>query len=127
MPEGKDWDLELLLIIPFSFGAAASLDLIATDILPIIDLGETLFAEGNIEFTAGRIIAVLSLLAVFINRDASLRETAGIDLWVTYATIAMVLVPPLVPALADTLAQQPAAILAFTVQGLGFTIISWSN
>jgi hypothetical protein len=123
----KSFDWELLLIVPFSIGAAASLGLVDTNVLPFLDLGETIYEQGNIDFTAGRILAILSLLAVFINRDASLGDTGGIDLWIVYTTIALVLVPPLLPALEDTLAQQPAAIIAFVVQGLGFTFVSYEN
>jgi hypothetical protein len=120
-------DLELLLIIPFSIGAAASLGMVQTDIFPIIDLGEVIFSTGNIELTAGRIMSILSLAAVAIHRDASILDTKGIDLWILYATIGMVLVPPFVPALSETLAQQPAAIIAFTVQSTGFAFISYTN
>lgn len=123
----KSLDWELILIIPFALGSAASLGLVSAEILPFIDLGQTLYEQGNIDFTAGRIIAILSLLAVFVNRDAPLSDTAGIDLWITYATIALVLVPPLLPALESSLAQQPAALIAFVVQGTGFTFVSYEN
>lgn len=120
-------DFETLLIIPFSLGAAASLGLISGDVLPIINLGEVLYEAGTIEFTAGRVLSILALLAVFVNRDTPLSDTAGIDLWIVYATLALVLTPAFLPALESTLAEQPAAILSFTVQSLGFTFVSYSN
>lgn len=120
-------DLETLLIIPFSLGAAASLGLIEGDILPVINLGETIFEAGTIDFTAGRLLSIISLLVVFINRDEPLSDTAGLDLWIVYATLALVLTPAFLPALESTLAQQPAAILSFTVQSLGFTFVSYTN
>jgi ABC-type uncharacterized transport system permease subunit len=126
MTKGElDW--EMVLIIPFSLGAAASLGLIQGNILPVIDLGETIFQEGDIEFTAGRIISILALLTVGINRDAPLTSTGGIDLWIVYATAALVLTPAFVPALESTLAEQPAAIVSFSVQSLGFTFVSKTN
>jgi hypothetical protein len=120
-------DTEVLLIIPFSIGAAASLGLVGTDILPFVNLGDTLLTTGSIDWTIGRGTALVSLIAVLVNRDASVFDTGGIDLWVAYATIGLVLAPPFLPALESTLAEQPAAIIAFVVQSIGFTLVSWSN
>ena len=118
---------EVWLIIPFSIGVAASLGMISTDIVPFIDMGDVLFEFGNIEFTLGRGVAVVCLLAVFFNRDVGFADTSGIDLWIVYATIGLILAPPLFPALEGTLAQQPAAFLAFAVQTTGFTLVSYLN
>ncbi len=123
----KSFDTEMLLIIPFSLGAAASLGLISADILPMVNLGDTLITIGGIEWTVGRVVAAASLLAVLVNRDASLMETGGLDVWIVYATLGLVIAPPFFPAFESTLAQQPAALISFTIQGLGFTLVSWSN
>jgi hypothetical protein len=122
-----DFDRELLLFVPFSLGTAASLGLIQTNILPFIDLGQTLLSTGTIDWTIGRGLAVAALAGVLINRDASLLETGGVDAWIAWATLGFLLAPPFLPAFADTLAQQPAATISFSVQSLGFGLVSWSN
>jgi hypothetical protein len=92
-----------------------------------VNLGDTVLEFGTITWTVGRIIAALSLLAVLFNRQASITDTKGIDLWVTYATLGLILAPPFFPAFADTLAQQPASWIAFTVQSVGFAIVTYVN
>lgn len=118
---------ELLLILPFSWGVAISLGMIETTWIPFIDPGAVIFAPGNIQLTLGRIVAVLSLLAVFVNREVGFRATGFIDAWIVYATLGLILAPPLFPLFADTLAHGPAAFVAFTVQTTGFGIISYMN
>ncbi|MCU4716807.1 hypothetical protein [Halapricum hydrolyticum] len=125
--EGFDVDLEMLLIIVFAWGAGTSLGLIQDQIIPFIDAGAALFDFGNATITLGRLASIASLVAVFVWRDAPLSETSGIDLWIVYATIALVVAPPLFPAFQDTLAQAPAAFIAFTVQSTGFLLVSYIN
>jgi|GEM_PF-2143971 len=125
--EGYDVDFEMLLIVLFSWGAATSLGLISDNIVPFIDAGATIFELGNSTFTIGRLVSIGSLLFVFFYRDAPLSDTSGIDLWIVYATIGLVLAPPLFPAFADTLAQQPAALITFAVQSTGFLLVSYIN
>lgn len=125
--EGFDVDIEMLLIVVFAWGAGTSLGLVDDTILPIIDAGSALFDVGNATITPGRLASIGSLLFVFFYRDAPLSETSGIDLWIVYATIALVIAPPLFPAFADTLAQTPAAFIAFTVQSTGFMLVSYIN
>lgn len=121
-------DTETYVLFPvFALGTAASLGLVQTDVLPWIDLGEILLETGTIEWTIGRALAAASLVAVLVNRQASLRETAGVDLWVAYATMGLVLAPPFFPAFADTLASQPAGIIAFVVQSIGFAVVTYLN
>ncbi len=80
--EGFDFDLEMLLIVAFSWGAAASLGLISDNILPFIDARATIWEVGNATFTIGRIVSIATLLLVFFYRDAPLSDTSGIDLWI---------------------------------------------
>lgn len=120
-------DLETLAIFPFAWGAATSLGLVEDTIIPLVDAGQTLFTFGNLTFTIGAIVSVASLLGVLIHRDASITETAGVDAWAAYATIGLVLAPPLFPAFESTLAATPAALIAFTVQSYGFMVISYLN
>lgn len=125
--EGFDIDYSMALVVVFSWGAATSLGLIQDNIIPFINAGEVIFQFGNSAITIGRIASILSLLFVFFYRDAPLTDTAGIDLWIVYATIGLTLAPPLFPGFADTLASQPAALIAFTVQSTGFLLVDYLN
>jgi hypothetical protein len=122
------FDTETYLLFPaFALGTGATLGLISADFVPFVNLGDAVLEFGTITWTVGRIIAALSLLAVLFNRQASITDTKGIDLWVTYATLGLILAPPFFPAFADTLAQQPASWIAFTVQSVGFAIVTYVN
>jgi hypothetical protein len=127
MAQGYDIDLEMLLIVVFAWGAGTSLGLVDSTILPFVNAGDVLFEFGNASVTLGRIASIGSLLAVFVHRDAPLSNTKGVDLWIVYATIGLVVAPPLFPALKDTLAATPAAFIAFTVQSTGFLLVSYIN
>jgi len=122
------FDTETYLLFPaFALGTGATLGLISADFIPFINLGDVVLEFGTIEWTVGRVIAALSLLAVLFNRQASITDTRGIDLWVTYATLGLILAPPFFPAFAETLAEQPASWIAFTVQSVGFAIVTYVN
>ena len=122
------FDTETYLLFPaFALGTGATLGLISADFIPFINLGDVVLEFGTIEWTVGRVIAAIALLAVLFNRQASITDTKGIDLWVTYATLGLILAPPFFPAFADTLAQQPASWIAFTVQSVGFAIVTYVN
>ena len=125
--EGFDVDLTMLLVVVFSWGAATSLGLVQDSIVPFVNAGEVLWSPGNAEITIGRLASIGSLLFVFFYRDAPLSDTSGIDMWIVYATIGLVIAPPLFPALESTLAEQPAALLAFTVQSTGFLLVDYIN
>jgi hypothetical protein len=122
------FDTETYLLFPaFALGTGATLGLISADFVPFVNLGDAVLEFGTITWTVGRIIAALSLLAVLFNRQASITDTKGIDLWVTYATLGLILAPPFFPAFAETLAEQPASWIAFTVQSVGFAIVTYVN
>jgi len=124
----RELDTETYLLYPlFALGAAATLGLVQTDLLPFIDLADTFAEMGGITWTYGRVLSAASLIAVMVNRQASIRETSGVDLWVAYATLGLVIAPPFFPALSDTLAQQPASWVAFIVQSIGFAIVTYLN
>lgn len=127
MDGDMDWQPEMWLIIPFSFGSAASLGLIDASVLGFIDLESVIWDPGNIELTWGRILAVASLLAVFFNREVGFTTTSFVDAWIVWATIALIVAPPLFPAFEATIAETPMAMMAFIVQTTGFTIVSYMN
>jgi len=122
------FDTETYVLFPvFALGTGATLGLISTDFLPFLDLGEVVLEFGTISWSVGRILATLALFAVLFNRQASITDTRGVDLWVTYATLGLILAPPFFPAFAETLAEQPASWIAFTVQSVGFAIVTYVN
>jgi len=129
MAQNADYSFnpEILLIIPFSWGTAVSLGLIDSSIIPIIDAGAVLLTIGNINVTIGRAVSLLSLGIVFFNREVGFTATSFIDAWIVYATVGLVLAPPLFPVFVDTIAATPAAFLAFTVQSIGFGAVSFMN
>lgn len=124
-----EFDTELFVFAPlFILGSLASLSLIEADVLPIIDLGDTFLELGDVRFTFGRVLAIGGLAGVLINRDTELFDNLGaIEIWVVYATVGLIIAPPFFPIFADTLAQTPAAIIAFITQSAGFTLVSYIN
>ncbi|MFC7057243.1 hypothetical protein [Halovenus salina] len=123
-------DLETFLLFPlFALGTTVSLGLIEASAIPILDLGETLFTTGNIDWTIGRGLSIAALAAVVINRDDPLDFDAwGImEAWAVYVTVGLLVAPPFFPALESTLASTPAAVAAFIVQGIGFSLITYIN
>ncbi|SDJ52571.1 hypothetical protein SAMN05216226_104233 [Halovenus aranensis] len=123
-------DLETFVIFPiFALGTSVSLGLIEAASIPVVDLGETLLSTGNIDWTIGRVMSVLALAAVVINRDEPLDFDAWgiIEAWTVYVTIGLIVAPPFFPALESTLASTPAALAAFIVQGIGFSLVTYIN
>jgi len=123
-------DRETYIIYPaFALGTAASLGIVGTDILPFINLGDTFITTGGIEWTGGRLLSLLALASVFINRDDgfSLDGFGALEMWAVYVTIGLIVAPPFFPALEETLAGGAASFISFTVQSIGFALISWLN
>jgi hypothetical protein len=124
------WDTELFVLFPlFGLGTAASLGIVSADILPYIDLGDVFVSTGGIDWTLGRLLAVVSLVGVIVNRDNEFNmDTWGlVESWMIYATLGLIIAPPFFPALEQTFAGGLASYVAFTVQSIGFGLISWVN
>lgn len=123
-------DTETYIIYPlFALGAATSLGLLSADVLPWINLGDVLLETGGIEWTAGRVLSLATLVAVIVNRDTEfdLSGWGTIELWVLYVTVGLIVAPPFFPALESTLAATPAAFVAFTVQSIGYVLLTYIN
>jgi len=123
-------DAETYLIYPaFALGAAATLGIVSTDILGFIDLGSVVFETGGIEWTIGRALSLVALLAVIINRDAPFDFVGwgAIEVWAVYVTIGLIIAPPFFPAIQQTLLQPIWSFVAFTVQSIGFVLITYIN
>lgn len=123
-------DAETYLLFPlFALGAAGSLGMVDANILPWFSLNEVILDLGAIEWTIGRVLALTSLAAVVVNRDEpfDFDEWGMIEMWTLYATIGLIIAPPFFPAFAETLAETPAAFISFTVQSIGFGLITYIN
>lgn len=124
-------DREIILVVPFSLGAMVSLGLIEGDIIPFIDLSQTLMEVGDGEVAWSHLISFLSLGAVVVNRDDSwrdqLRSLGAVEAWIVWATLGMLIAPPLLPAFESFLTQEPAAVIALLVQTMGFGLVSYIN
>lgn len=123
-------DTETYLIFPlFALGAASSLGIVSTDILGFIDLGETLITTGDIDWSIGRALSAVALAAIVINRDDPLNTDAwgAIEVWAVYVTIGLIIAPPFFPAVQQTLVGEIWAFVAFTVQSIGFALITYIN
>jgi hypothetical protein len=122
-------DREWFLLFPiFALGSAASLDLVSTGILPFVEMGDTLISAGGVAFTVGRVMGIAALLAVFINRDESITDQLGVvEIWIVYVTIGLLVAPPFLPILQDTLVGGLAGVIAFLIQSIGFTAVVYLN
>lgn len=123
-------DRETYIIYPaFALGTGATLGLVGTDILPFVNLADVAATTGGIEWTFGRLLSLLALAAVFINRDDgfSLDGFGALEAWAVYVTLGLIVAPPFFPALEETLAGGTAAFVSFSVQSIGFALISWLN
>lgn len=120
-------DRELYLVIPlFSIGAAVSLGIVGSDV-GLIDLSRTLIGFNGVEFTIARIMSLVALGVALVNRDTSLTDTGAIDVWAVWVTVGLVVAPPLVPLVEGTLAEAPYSFVAFGLQTMGITIVSYVN
>ena len=123
-------DTETFLFFPlFALGTAASLGLVAADWLPFVALGDVLIEFGNIEWTIGRLISIGALGAVVVNRDDPLDFDAWgvLEVWVLYVTIGLIIAPPFFPTFEGWITETPAAFMSFTVQSIGFALVTYVN
>jgi len=123
-------DAETYLLYPlFAVGTMATLGIISTDILPAVNLGDVLVNIGGIEWTLGRLLALIALAAVVINRDEPLDFDGwgAIEVWVLYATVGLIVAPPFFPAFEGWITETPAAFVSFSVQSIGFVILTYVN
>lgn len=125
-----DLDTELFIIFPvFALGTAATLGIVESTVLPWFDLGEVVIETGGIEWTIGRVLALASLAAIIINRDDPLDFDGWgvLEAWALYVTVGLIVAPPFFPAFEGWITETPAAFVSFTVQSIGFGLISWIN
>lgn len=124
-------DREIWLLFPFSIGAAAALGLVDTQILHFIDLADVPLEIASLELSWARLLAIVSLLAIVVNREKpfgeQIRGLEAAEVWMVYATIGLIVAPPLFPAFAEFLNETTAGWIAFLIQGAGFVIISYMN
>lgn len=110
-------------------GTLGSLDLLSLDIggygLDTVLISMT--AEGHTtEITVGIALAMLALGWVLWTNDLGWRGWTGIQLWVVLATVWLVLSPPFVPIMESIIMSSGIAkLVAFTLQTVGFSTISY--
>lgn len=129
MVQGK-LDREDLFVWPlYMWSTAAALNLVEPDLLPIpgLDWNETIFSAGGIDFALATLAAIGALGFVYTQRDTSITNLGGADLFIVYATVGLIVAPPLFPAFEATIAEKPAAYVAFTVQNAGLLLVSRMN
>jgi hypothetical protein len=122
-----DLDKELFVALPiFIIAVVMNLEILQPpNGLEI--LTQELYAFGSASFTVSRIAAIGALVFILVNRDVSLSETKGVDVWIVYATIGLIVTPPFVQAFQETLAEPGINILALIGQVMGFAIASALN
>jgi hypothetical protein len=121
----KTW---FLLYPIFALGSAASLGIVQVDILPFLNMGDVVLDPAGVEFTVGRLMGVGALLAVAIDRDASITDSLGVvEIWIVYVTVGLLIAPPFLPILQNTLVGGFAGTVAFIVQSIGFTAVEYMN
>lgn len=125
-----DVDNELLLYPVFGVFTAITLGLVDPSAVPVFgDMFDTiLLTTGEIDWTVARAGSLVTLLFVLVNRDRSLSETEGLDLYLTYVTIGLIVAPPFVGVLETTLsAGGIASVLAWIAQSYAYAAISLIN
>lgn len=123
-----DIDDEIYVIVPLYMVSLFYLFLDSNIWKPVDDVFKSIvYTHEHIEVTFALIVAVACLLFIIVHRDRTLRETKGIDVWVVYATIGILVTPPFVPMFEEVLATTPANIFAFWSALIGIFIASALN
>jgi len=124
----NQYTIETWVLLPiFAAGTAATLGIISVDILPVVNLGETVVEAGGIEWTVGRLASAGALVAVLWNRDVAFRDTHFQDLWMAYVTLGLIIAPPFFPQFEQTLAEGTAGLITWVAQLMGFITTSYRN
>jgi len=91
-----------------------------------IELGETLLDLGSDHgFSVANVLAIATLGYVAYTNDWGGGMMTGIQAWIVLATIGLLIAPPFLPIVQDTLAQYPANVFALVVQVGGFISFSY--
>jgi len=121
-------DKELWLVVPlFSVGAAVSLGIVSSNLAGLFDLQTVLIGFNGVDFSVARIMSLVALIIAVVNRDAGFTDLGALDVWAVWVTAGLVISPPFLPLVQGTLVEGPFSILAFIVQTLGITIVSYVN
>jgi hypothetical protein len=121
-------DKELWLVVPvFSIGAAVSLGIVSSNLAGLLDLQRVLIGFNGVDFTIARTMSLVALIIAVVNRDTGFTDLGALDAWAMWVTAGLVSAPPFLPLVEGTLVEGPFSILAFVVQTLGITIVSYVN
>jgi hypothetical protein len=116
---------DYLMFPVFIICAAVSLGILSSTMLGF-DLGATYNLGAGHGFSVANLLAIASLGYVAYTNDWSGGVAwKGIQGWLIVATIGLLIAPPFLPLLQNTLAETPAGLLALAVQAGGFATFSY--
>ena len=109
----------------FLIASAVSLGLLGSTMLGF-DLGATYDLGAGHGFSIANILAIVCLGYVAFTNDWSGNIAwKGIQGWLVVATIGLLIAPPFLPLLENSLAAGPAALAALAIQAGGFVTFSY--
>lgn len=120
-------DRELWLAIPlFTLGAAVSLGLVSGELFGF-DFSRTLIETNGLGFSIARLASLGALTLVVVSRETGITEISGVEAFAVYATVGLILAPPFLPVVSGTLLEAPWSFVAFVMQTVGITVVSFLN
>ena len=125
----REVDLELWVLAPvFALAAAVSLGLVSSSLLGVDWLMSIWSPTESVDVSLAAAVSIAALGAVFVNRDSwALNDFSTIELWAVYVTVGLVIAPPFIPIVQDTILGSVWAPIAWIVQTTGFALVSYLN
>ena len=109
----------------FVAAAAVALGILDSTIMGF-DLGQNVIElGGGHAFSVANILALLTLGYVAFSNDWSRGDISALQIWLIAATVALVIAPPFLPVLVESIAETPAALVALLIQTGGYVAFSY--
>ena len=122
-----DLDPETYILVPlFSIGALFSLFPFDVSFLGY-SMSHVFYGIGHVDITIARSLSLGALGVAVFNRDLAWGDLGGLDIWITYVTFGLVVAPPFFPVFQDTVVGTPWAVVAFLIQTMGITLVTYVN
>lgn len=123
-----DLDAEMAAVIPVYLIAILYIFIDPTVYEPLDSfMNNVIWEKDYIVLSYAAIIALLCLGAIVVNRDRSLRDTKGIDVWIVWLTTALILAPVSPIILDGVITGAPVNIIALVSALLGIMVASAMN
>lgn len=90
-----------------------------------IDLAATMALGGGSRLSFAALVAIGCLAYVGYSNDWDNANLTWIQGWIMVTTVLLIITPPFVPIVANTLAAGPAALVAMAIQLGGFAAFSF--